>query len=66
MFISAGASLPGVSWKVIRTPSTVSTWPVAAISTVGGISVIVPSEVVWPSPAPSWPSGPRGSSAPYM
>ena len=66
MFISAGASVPGVSWKVIRTPSTISVCPVSPTSTVGGISVIVPSEVVWPSPEPSCPSGPRSSSAPYM
>ena len=66
MFISAGASVPGVSWKRIRTPSTVSSWPVSAISRLGGIRVSVPSEVVWPRPEPSWPSGPRPSSAPYM
>jgi hypothetical protein len=66
MFISAGASVPGVSWKLIRTPSTTSSWPVSTMSRLGGSSVIVPSEVVWPSPAPIWPSGPRSSSAPYM
>ena len=36
------------------------------MSTVGGISEIVPSEVVCPRPAPTWPLGPFGSSAPYM
>jgi hypothetical protein len=66
MFIAAGASVPGVSWKLISTPSTTSVWPVFPISTVGGISVIVPSEVVCPRPAPSCPAGPRSSSAPYM
>ena len=44
-FISAGASVPGVSWKTIRTPSTVSSWPVWVMSTVGGIRVTVPVEV---------------------
>ena len=60
-FISAGASVPGVSWKTIRTPSTVSSWPVSAMSRLGGIRVTVPSEVVCPRPAPTWPSGPRSS-----
>jgi hypothetical protein len=66
MFISAGASVPGVSWKVISTPSTTSVCPVSPTSTVGGISVIVPSEVVCPRPEPICPPGPRSSSAPYM
>ena len=34
--------------------------------TVGSISVTVPVEVVWPSPAPTPPFGPRGNAAPYM
>ncbi len=65
-FISDGASVPGVSWKTIRTPSTVSSWPVRVMSTVGGISVMVPVEVVIPSPAPTCPSGVLGSRSPYM
>jgi len=65
-FISAGASVPGVSWNSISTPSTVSCWPVCVISAVGGISDTVPVEVVMPSPAPIWPSGDLASSAPYM
>ena len=66
MFISAGASVPGVSWKTIRTPSTVSSCPVAVMSTVGAMSVTVPADVVWPSPAPICPAGPFASAAPYM
>jgi hypothetical protein len=65
-FISAGASVSGVTWKTIRIPSTISSWPVWAMSTVGAISVTVPSEVVWPRPPPTCPPGPFGSSAPYM
>ncbi len=41
-FISAGASVPGVIWNTMRMPSTVSSCPVRAMSTVGGISVTVP------------------------
>ena len=52
-FISAGASVPGVSWKTIRTPSIDLFLPGRGDVEVGGRSVIVPSEVVWPRPAPS-------------
>ncbi len=65
-FISAGASVPGVSWKTIRTPSTVSSCPVRVTSRVGGISETVPVEVVIPSPALTCPSGDLGSRSPYM
>ena len=64
--ISAGASVPGAIWNTMRTPSTVSSWPVVVMSRVGRISVTVPVDVVWPRPAPTWPSGPRGRAAPYM
>jgi hypothetical protein len=57
-FISAGASVPGVSWKRVRTPSTVNSCPVWVTSIVGAISEISPVDVVCPSPAPTWPSGP--------
>ena len=36
-FISAGASVPGVIWKTIRTPSIVSSCPVRVTSLVGAI-----------------------------
>jgi hypothetical protein len=64
--ISAGASVPDASWKIMRTPSTVSSCPVRVMSTFGTIRLTVPVEVVWPSPAPMPPRGPRGSAAPYM
>ena len=50
----------------MRTPSMVSSWPVVVMSTVGGMSVASPVEVVWPSPAPICPAGPLSSAAPYM
>ena len=34
-FISAGASVPGVFWNTTRTPSSTSSVPVSAISSVG-------------------------------
>ena len=46
MFISAGASVPGVIWKTISTPSTVIFWPVAVTMSVGIMSVAVPVDVV--------------------
>ncbi len=66
MFISAGASVPGVSWKTIRTPSTVSVWPVARTSRLGAMRPTLPRDVVWPRPQPICPSGPLGRAAPYM
>src|SRR5664279_5208340 len=65
-FISAGASVPGVSWNSMTTPSTVSRCPVRVTSMVGGIKEMVPVDVVWPKPAPIWPLAALGSSAPYM
>ena len=66
-FISAGASVPGVIWKTIRTPSTISSWPVWVMSTVGAISETRPCEVVRPSPAPTWPARSAVElSLPYM
>ena len=65
-FISAGASVPGVSWKTKRMPSTVSSWPVSVISTVGAHSELRPTDVVKPSPQPTCARGPRSSIAPYM
>lgn len=66
MFISAGASVPGVIWKTISTPSTVIFWPVAVTMSVGIMSVAVPVDVVWPRPPFTPPDGLRGSIAPYM
>ena len=51
-FISAGASVPGVTWNMTRTPSIVAYCPVWVTSTVGANSEIVPLEVAMPRPAP--------------
>jgi hypothetical protein len=58
--------VPGVIWKIMWIPSTISSCPVRVMSTVGGIRETDPSEVVCPRPVPTWPQGPLGSSAPYM
>ncbi|MCY1351465.1 hypothetical protein D9M69_377300 [compost metagenome] len=64
-FISAGASVPGVSWNSTSTPAT---WWVSyscLISSVGSISVRVPpTGTLLPMPASTWPFSPRGSSEP--
>ena len=65
-FISAGHSVPGVSWKTMRTPSSTSSCPVRVMSTVGATSPTVPVELVMPSPQPICPAGPFSSAAPYM
>jgi hypothetical protein len=51
MCISAGASLPGAIWKTMRTPSTTSSCPDVVMSTVRGIGVTVPVELVGARPA---------------
>ena len=65
-FISAGASVFGVFWNTISTPSTVSVWPVWVTSSVGGINETVPDELVWPNPLPIWPAGPRRRGAVHV
>ena len=64
MCISAGASVSGVSWKIISTPSMVCSSMASLMTCVGGISVTVPREVTLPRPASTWPRGPFGSRAP--
>src|SRR5512146_2136915 len=49
--IAAGASEPGAIWNTIRTPSTTSSCPVAAMSRVGRMRVTGPDEVVCPRAA---------------
>ena len=66
VFISAGASVPGVFWNSMRMPSMTRVSPVVVIVSVGAISETVPVEVVWPRPVPIWPAGPRSSAAPNM
>ncbi len=63
-FISAGASVPGVFWKTMRTPSTVSSVPVAEISSVGAIRSPCARGIVLPSPLSMCPRGPGGTSMP--
>jgi hypothetical protein len=64
MCISAGASVSGVSWNTISTPSIRCVSKGCAIVTVGGINVTVPRDVTLPSPASTWPRGPLGRVAP--
>ncbi|MNN73776.1 hypothetical protein D3C81_1899230 [compost metagenome] len=66
MCISTGASVPGVIWNTIFTPSRVSSWPVFSISSVGWIRVVLPVDTVTPIPALTPPCGLRGSKAPNM
>ena len=65
VFISAGASVPGVSWNSSSTPSMVIFSPVFVISKVGAMKDTVP--VDWPMPMPwaSLPSGPGVRRTPY-
>ena len=64
MCISAGASVSGVSWNTISIPSIVWVSNGSCTMRVGGMSVTVPREVALPSPASTWPRGPRGRVAP--
>ena len=49
-FISAGASVPGVSWNTMVTSPTVISWPVWVIRSVGAISDKVPADGRGPRP----------------
>jgi len=50
VFISDGASVLGVFWKIIRTPSMVSSSMSSSMMRVGAIKVIVPMDTFWPRP----------------
>ncbi len=65
-FISAGASVSGVTWKTISTPSSTSSSPVRQMLWVGATRSTWPIDVALPSPESTCPLGPRGSRAPYM
>ncbi len=66
-FISAGASVPGVRWNSISTPSMVWVSPVTVTSWVGASKPLDPKiGVPRPSPESTWPRSVRGSSIPYM
>ncbi|MNN25235.1 hypothetical protein D3C81_1386980 [compost metagenome] len=64
VFISAGASVPGVSWNTIFTPSITISCPSLAIVSVGGSRVTVPGAPRMPRPPASRPCGWIGSEAP--
>ena len=49
-FISAGASVSGVNWNSMRTPSTSSSWPVAVMSSVGAIRPGIANGMAVPRP----------------
>ena len=63
-FISAGASVAGVIWKMIRTLSSVSSCPVRVMSSVGAIRPTCPAEEPVPSPIPNVPAVPMGRLVP--
>lgn len=58
VFISAGASVPGVSWNCMRTPSMVSHSPDVATSYVGRMKLVFPADCPLPMPMASDPCGP--------
>ena len=64
MCISAGASVSGASWKMILTPSIVCSSTACTMLLVGAIRPGVPRAMPLPSPASTWPRGPRGSMVP--
>jgi len=55
VFISAGASIPGVSWKIMRTPSITTSSMFSSISRVGRINPVVPAETALPIDWSTWP-----------
>ena len=57
-FISAGASVSGVSWKMMRMPSTTSSSPVNVMSSVGAMRPGELSGTPLPRPQSTWPFGP--------
>ena len=63
-FISAGASVPGVFWKTMRTPSTSSSVPVTEISSVGPMRSPWARGMVLPRPQSMCPNGPGVTSMP--
>ena len=60
-FISAGHSVPGVVWNMIRTPSTTSSWPVSVMSSVGAMRPGVPVDPPAARPIPKVPVADFGS-----
>ena len=65
VFISAGASVPGVFWNTIRTPSMVSSSTLPSMMRVGAIRVTAPTGVVLPMAWSTCPCGECGRKEPY-
>jgi hypothetical protein len=65
VFISAGASVPGVFWNTIVTPSIVNSSISLTISRVGAIRPTDPAATFLPMAWSTCPKGLRGSSTPY-
>ena len=65
VFISAGASVPGVFWKTIRTPSIVCSSMSWTMSIVGGMRPVAPAATPLPIAWSTCPNGLRSSSVPY-
>ena len=63
-FISAGASVSGVSWNTIRTPSTTSSSPVWVMLLGRRDQAGRRNGIALPSPQSTCWRGPAGSSAP--
>ena len=55
MFIFDGASVFGVFWNTIFTPSTSNSSMSFSITLVGAISPIAPAGTFMPRPWPTWP-----------
>ena len=65
VFISAGASVPGVFWNTMRTPSTVISSKRLLMSRVGAIRPLDPVDARLPMAWSTCPNGLAGSSRPY-
>ena len=65
VFISPGASVSGVFWKTILTPSMVISSKSLRISTLGGIRPVLPLATFLPIDWSTWPKGLRASRVPY-
>ncbi len=65
VFISAGASVPGVFWKTMRTPSIVSSSKSSSMTCVGAIRPSLPEARALPIAESTWPNGLTGRTVPY-
>jgi hypothetical protein len=65
VFISRGASVLGVYWNTIGTPSTSNSSISSETKRVGAIRPVAPAGMRWPNPYVTKPCWPEGSSRPY-